>query len=121
MKKRMVYLAAFLILLAVEICIGLFVHDAFIRPYVGDVLVTVLLCVLVRTLWPEGMKLLPVWVFLFAVAVEFAQLLGLAKLLGLEGTVVGVIMGATFDWKDILCYGIGCGIFGAVEFFWRKK
>ena len=121
MKKRMVYLAAFLILLAVEICIGLFVHDAFIRPYVGDVLVTVLLCVLVRTLWPEGMKLLPVWVFLVAAAVEFAQLLGLAKLLGLEDTVVGVIMGATFDWKDILCYGIGCGIFGAVECLLDRK
>ena len=121
MKKRLAYLAAFLVLLATEICIGLFVRDSFIRPYVGDVLVTVLLCVLVRVFLPEGMKLLPVWVFLFAAAVEFAQLLGLAKLLGLEGTVVGMVIGATFDWKDILCYGIGCGIFGAVEFFWRKK
>lgn len=43
MKKRLWYLTAFVILLMVEICIALFVHDRFIRPYVGDVLVTVLL------------------------------------------------------------------------------
>lgn len=121
MKKRVVYLAAFLILLAVEIFIGLFVRDRFVRPYLGDVLVTVLLCVLVRIILPKGVKLLPVWVFLFAAAVEFAQLLELPKLLGMENTVFGVIMGTTFDWKDILCYGIGCVIFGAAEALWRKR
>ena len=121
MRKRVVYLVAFLFLLAAEILIGLFVRDSFIRPYVGDVLVTVLLCVLVRAIVPEGVKLLPVWVFLFAAAVEFVQLLGLPKLLGLENTVLGVIMGSTFDWKDILCYGTGCVIFGAAEAIWRKR
>lgn len=115
MKKRLVYLTAFVILLAAEIFIGLFVRDAFVRPYVGDMLVTVLLCVLVRTLLPEKIPLLPVWVFLFAAAVEFVQLLELPKLLGLENTVFGVIIGATFDWRDILCYGTGCVIFRAAE------
>lgn len=121
MKKRCAYLLAFLMLLAAEILIGMFVQDTFIRPYIGDVLVTALLCALVRTVLPEGVKLLPVWVFLFAAAVEFQQLLGLPKLLGLEDTVIGVIVGSTFDWKDILCYGAGCVIFGAAEVLWRKK
>lgn len=121
MKKRLVYLIAFAVLLAAEILIGLFVRDSFIRPYVGDVLVTVLLCVLIRVILPEGIKLLPVWIFLFAAAVEFVQLLGVAELLGLENTVFGVIIGSTFDWKDILCYGVGCVIFGAAESVLRKK
>lgn len=120
MKKRMVYLTVFVILLAVEIFIGLFVRDAVIRPYVGDVLVTVLLCVLVRTVLPEGTPLLPVWVFLFAAAVEILQLFPLTELLRLEGTVFGVIIGSTFDWKDILCYSAGCGIFGAAESLLRR-
>lgn len=38
MKKRLPYIIAFVILLVTEIYIGVFVHDKFIRPYVGDVL-----------------------------------------------------------------------------------
>ncbi len=37
-QKRLAYLLAFVLLLVVEVCIALFVHDAFVRPYVGDVL-----------------------------------------------------------------------------------
>lgn len=121
MKKRIVYLSVFIILLAVEIFIGLFVRDAFIRPYVGDVLVTVLLCVLGRTVLPEGTPLLPVWVFLFSAAMEILQLFRLTELLRLEGTVFGVIIGSTFDWKDILCYSAGCGFFGATEWLLGRK
>lgn len=36
-------MAIFCGLLAVEIGIAIFVHDAFVRPYVGDMLVTLLL------------------------------------------------------------------------------
>lgn len=35
-NKRLLYTFLFCGLLALEICIALFVHDAFIRPYVGD-------------------------------------------------------------------------------------
>ncbi len=40
MKKiRLKYLAVFIILLAAEIVIALYVHDSFVRPYMGDMLV----------------------------------------------------------------------------------
>ena len=45
-NKKLIYLLIFLCLLATEIVISLFVNDAFIRPYVGDMLVTLLLCCL---------------------------------------------------------------------------
>ena len=115
MKKRWVYLGWFLGLLAVEYLIGAFARDDFVRPYVGDLLVTVLLCCLVRVFFPEGSRLLPVWVFLFAAGVECSQLLELPKRLGLEGTVLAVALGATFDWKDLLCYLAGCGLFALAE------
>lgn len=41
--KRLSYFLIFCSLMAVEICIALFVHDSLIRPYVGDMLVTLLL------------------------------------------------------------------------------
>ena len=111
MKKRTVYLFAFLLLLIAEVLIGVFVHDAFIRPFVGDVLITVLLCCLVRIVFPYGHRALPAWVFLFSTLVECIQLLKLPARLGLQGTILGVIMGSTFDPKDLLCYAIGCALF----------
>jgi hypothetical protein len=63
-RKR--YFLWALVLLAAECLIGAFVRDAFIRPYVGDMLITVLLCCLMRVLLPNGSRLLPVWVFLFS-------------------------------------------------------
>lgn len=121
MRKRGIYLRWFLGLLTVECLIGAFVRDAFIRPYVGDLLVTVLLCCLVRVFFPEGSRLLPVWVFAFAAAVECSQLLNLPKLLGLEGTALAIALGATFDWKDLLCYLAGCGLFCLTEAAWKRK
>ena len=118
MAKRKPYLLAFFLLLIVEICIALFVRDNFVRPYVGDVLVTVLLCCLCRAVLPRLAPALPV--FLFAAAVEGLQALQLTKILGLEGTALGIILGATFDWKDILCYGLGCLLFAGTERLWQK-
>lgn len=40
------------VLLLIEIGIALFVHDRFVRPYGGDILVTVLLCCLWRGFMP---------------------------------------------------------------------
>ena len=113
-RVRIAYLLVFLGLLLVEICIALFVHDDFIRPYVGDVLVTVLLCCLSRAVFPKLHPALPV--FGISLAAELWQWLGLTQKLGLEGTVLGVILGTTADWKDIMCYGMGCILFSAAEY-----
>lgn len=117
-QKRLAYLLAFALLLVVEVCIALFVHDAFVRPYVGDVLVTVLLCCLCRVIRPRFAPALPV--FLLAAAVEGLQWLGLTEIMGLQETILGIIMGSTFDWKDILCYGLGCLLFTGVELLWSN-
>lgn len=116
MKKRLPYILASAVLLLVEILIGVFVRDTFVRPYVGDVLVTVLLCCLCRCLFPEG-RWLPVRVLLFSVAVECVQLVEIPVL---EGTVLGIILGSTFDFVDLICYAVGCGLFAAAERRWKR-
>ena len=111
---RKTYFWIFLGLLLLEIGIALFVHDDFSRPYVGDVLVTVLLCCLSRAVFPKLHPALPV--FGVSLAAELWQWLGMTKRLGLDGTVLGVVLGATADWRDVVCYGIGCLLFATAEY-----
>ncbi len=102
--------------------IALFVKDNFVRPYVGDVLVTVLICCFFRVFFPQNVIALPVYVLLFAVAVEVAQYFDIVKLIGLENSrFVSVLLGRTFSPVDILCYAIGCLIFFFVDHTMRKN
>ena len=115
-KLRITYAILFAGLLLTEIAIALFVHDGFIRPYIGDVLVTILLCSLCRIVFPTGLPALPVFVFAFAAMVEFAQYFQIVKLLGLEkNAFFSTIIGTTFSPEDIVCYGIGCALFWVVQ------
>ena len=115
MKRRLWYLMAFAAVFAVEVCIALFVHDGFIRPYVGDVLVTALLCCLSRVVFLKLHPALPV--FGISLAAELWQWLGLTGKMGLAGTPLGTILGSTADWRDLLCYAIGCLLFSVTEYF----
>lgn len=121
-KKRMYYAIAFVLILMLEILIALFVRDRWIRPYVGDALVTVLLCCLARAVLPQSVPGLPVWVFLFASVVELAQLFDVVKVLGLENNrFLSTLLGRTFSFMDLLCYGAGCAVFFTVETLLRKN
>ncbi len=82
MASRWKYLMLALALLTLEGIIALYVHDRLIRPYLGDVLAVWAVYCLVRTVWPEGIRLLPLYVFLFAAVVEGSQYFHLAAVLG---------------------------------------
>ena len=115
-KQRIIYAVLFFLILLTEIYIALFVHDDFVRPYFGDVLVTVLLCCLFRVFVPVDVHLLPVYMFLFAAAVETAQYFNVIKLLGLENSrFFSTLLGTTFSVYDLICYAVGCLLFAAVE------
>jgi len=108
-NNRLTYFLIFFGLLATEIVIALFVNDAFVRPYVGDMLVTLLLCCLCRVIVPNNVRLLPVYVFIFAAAVEIGQYFDLVALLDLENNrILSIALGRTFSWLDIGCYAGGC-------------
>ena len=116
-KKRLTYTIVFAVLFLLEILIALFVHDRFIRPYIVDLLVTVLLCCFCREVIPGQLKLLPVYVFLFAAFVEFCQYIDVVKLLGLENNALfSTLIGRTFSVTDLLCYAFGCLVFWIGEY-----
>lgn len=62
-KVRLIYMLLFWALLATEVLIALFVHDDFVRPYLGDVLVVPMIFFLLRVAFPERIKLLPLYIF----------------------------------------------------------
>ncbi|MBO5248764.1 MAG: DUF2809 domain-containing protein [Clostridia bacterium] len=112
----MVYGILCVVFFLVEIFIALFLHDGLIRPYVGDVLVVILLCCLVRMIIPEGTQFLSLYVFLFASAVEVGQYFDYASFLGLSDVhLFRVILGNTFSVADLVCYAVGSGLFFAAE------
>ena len=121
-RKRLIYAAITLILLVTEVLIALFVHDAFIRPYIGDVFVVVVIYTFIRIFIPEKCRLLPLFVFLFAAGVEALQYFEIVELLGLgNNRFFRILIGSVFDFKDILCYGAGCLFLGVYEVISRKK
>lgn len=121
-SKRVWYAIVTLVLLVVEVLIALYVRDAFVRPYVGDVLVVVVLYTAIRTVIEDRCRLLPLVVFLFATGVEVLQYLRIVERLGLsDNKFFSILIGSTFDWKDILCYGVGCACLGAYELWNRKR
>lgn len=107
------YLCAFSVVFIIEAIIAVFIHDNFIRPYLGDVLVVVLIYCFIRTFVRNDIKLLPLYIFSFAILAEVGQYFNLAELLGLNDYKIARIMiGSTFDIKDIACYFVGCtGLF----------
>lgn len=107
-KVRLIYMLLFLALLATEVLIALFVHDDFVRPYLGDVLVVPVIFFLLRAAFPERIKLLPLYIFLFAAAVEVGQYFNIVKLLWLDGIrFFRILLGSTFSFLDIACYFAG--------------
>ena len=97
-------LTLFLILTA----IALWVRDSFVRPFLGDVLAVIWLYLLARTFIKANPTLLAALTLAFAFALETAQYFSLIKHLGLEHIKLArVILGATFDWFDLLAYLLG--------------
>lgn len=111
------YILSFGMILLVEIFIAVYVHDNFIRPYIGDVLVVILIYCFMRIFLPPY-RFLPLGVFLFAEIVEFAQFFNFVEMLGLQNNrILSVALGSTFDLADLLCYAIG----GLLVYIWQYK
>ncbi|MBQ1183733.1 MAG: DUF2809 domain-containing protein, partial [Clostridia bacterium] len=66
-------------------------------------------------------RFIPIVVFLFSAVVELCQLIELDRILGIEGSVLGIVVGSTFDVADIVCYAVGCIVFFTVQYFIKNK
>ena len=90
-------------------------HVSWVRAYLGDVLVVILLYAMVRSVLRINDYLVLLMVLVFACGIEFAQYYHVAERLGyLRGDVMYTIIGNTFSWGDIVCYAVGCMATGLI-------
>ena len=97
-----------LILFLIEICIAVFINDSFIRPFIGDVLVVILIYCFVKAFWNIHSSIIALSVLAFSYIIEILQYFNFVNKLGLQNKkILAVALGSTFDWKDIIAYTIG--------------
>lgn len=110
-KFQFRYFISFFILFVIEVLIALFAHDAFVRPYVGDGLVVILLYCLIKSFFKISVWGTAISVLIFSYAVEILQYFKLVELLGLQKySLARILIGTTFQWGDLVAYAVGIGV-----------
>jgi len=116
------YFALALVLFVVEVLIALYVSDRFIRPYVGDYLVVILLYCAVRSVVNLSAQKVAAGVLLFSYCIEVLQYYRLVDRLGLSGNKLAkTVIGYGFSWWDMLAYTLGVVTVLLVEKSRRRK
>ena len=83
----------------------------FVRAYLGDVLVVMLLYFFVRAFIKINPIKLITGIFIWSCMIECLQYFHFAELLGFQDNpVMMTILGNSFSWLDIASYAAGCGI-----------
>lgn len=118
--KRTKYIIIFTILLIIECLIGT-LKQGFVRENIGDILVVPCIYALIRIIFPNKIKHLSLYVLIFAVIIEFLQLLNITTLIANNNKILKTALGGTFDIKDIICYIIGYIIIVLIEHLTQKS
>lgn len=102
------YFGLTILLFAVEVLIALFVHDGFVRPYVGDFLVVIFIYCFIKSFLKLSTIKVAGFVLLFSFSIEFLQYFKFVKRLGLgKSALANVILGNAFAWLDLVAYLTG--------------
>ncbi|HMO62593.1 MAG TPA: DUF2809 domain-containing protein [Ferruginibacter sp.] len=105
-----------LLLLVVEVCIAVFVHDRFIRPYFGDVLVVALIYCFIQSFFNFPVIPTATAVLLFAFFIELLQYFNIVNRLGWQNsTLACTVIGTSFAWEDIIAYIAGFSLILIIE------
>lgn len=115
------YFIITVLLFLAEVLIALFVRDEFIRPYVGDFLVVILVYSFLKSFLDFSTENLAVSALVFAYLVELLQFLDLLKILGLSNSeIFRIILGSQFEWMDMLVYTLSFIVILLTERFRRS-
>jgi len=109
-KFNLKYFLLTILIFLVEVLIATVLKDDFfIRAYLGDVIVVMLLYTFVKSFVIINETKLIIGIFAFSCLVEFAQFFHIADKLGFQqGSLMYIVIGNSFSWIDILCYAVGC-------------
>lgn len=109
------YFILFVVLLIVEIFIAIYIHDGFIRPFVGDLLVVILIYSFVMSFIGSNYIYIAVLTLVFAYIVELGQYYHVIDLLEIDNKIFRIALWNSFDWMDLLAYTVWITIVVLVE------
>lgn len=115
-KFQLSYFLLALAIFVIEVLIALYMHDAIIRPYVGDVLVVILLYCLIKSFMDTPVFATVICVLLFSYLIEILQYFHYVEWFGLQNSeLASTIMGTSFAWTDLFAYTVGIVLVLMVE------
>jgi len=116
------YFSIAILVFFTEVLIAICVHDNLIRPYLGDVLVVILIYCFLKSFIKLSVTTASAAVLLFAFTIEFLQYLNIVEKLGIEKSKIArTVIGTSFSWMDILMYIMGIAIVIVVEKYYTYK
>ena len=116
------YFGFAILIFIVEVLIALYVHDTFVRPYLGDVLVVILIYCFVKSFFKLPVLTVALFVLVFSFTIELLQFLNIVEKLGLEKSKFAcTVIGTSFAWLDLLTYVVGIAVVLLVEKYGLKK
>ncbi|HSD15590.1 MAG TPA: DUF2809 domain-containing protein [Flavobacterium sp.] len=116
------YFAFAVLVFLIETLIALYVHDDFIRPYLGDVLVVILIYCFLKSFVRIPVLTASISVLLFSFTIEFLQFLNIVEKLSLQDSKLArTVIGTSFSWIDLLTYIAGIVIVIGTEKYGFKK
>lgn len=113
MTFNLKYFLLSVLIFVIEVLIATVFKDIFfVRAFLGDVLVVMLIYTFVLSFFKvENRTNLIIGIFVFSVFIEILQYFKTADLIGLKpGSIPYIMLGNSFSWMDILCYAAGCGV-----------
>ena len=122
MPKRAIYFLIFLFLLGLEIAIATYLKTGFIRAYLGDLLVVILLYCLLMSILKPSVKTGLLLTLAIAFAIELLQLINLTRFFPQEyKQLATLVLGSHFSWLDLLMYVLGIVVAGITELVLQKR
>jgi hypothetical protein len=108
------------IIICITIALGLASRYFSIIPlFVGDILWATMVYFIVRFLFiNKPVNFIATVSLLFSFAIEFGQLYKAPWIDSIRPTLFGrLVLGATFNWGDMICYAVGVGIGISIDLF----
>jgi hypothetical protein len=101
-------LILFLLLFCIEVTIALYIKQGFIRAIFGDFLVVIMLYYFISTFIQIKRIYLAIIVLTIAYTVEFLQFIDILNIINYKkNNLVNIILGTTFNIKDLIAYTLG--------------
>jgi hypothetical protein len=108
LKFNRFYFLLAIILFGIEVLIAKFAHDRIVRPYIGDLLVVILIYCFVKSFLDTPYLITAIAVLTFSYVIETLQYFHIVEILGLEKSkLASTVIGTSFAWEDIAAYTVG--------------